>query len=111
MSEENKTVELKDEELDKVNGGTYGSSGDNWTITIKFGGTATQIFGERSFPLQVTPNTTVLEVKQMIDSKEHIDPEGQMLILLGKKLEEQNTLGNSGVVNGSVINLLVKVRY
>lgn len=102
---------MTNEKLEQIASGNGGLSESNWIILIKFTGVSTKFFEEKTYDLQVTPETTVLELKQMIKNKEGIDPEGQILVLIGKQLFEPNTLVSSGAVNGSVINLLVKVRY
>lgn len=105
-----KFTELTEEKLEQVSGGNCWPLGNDWTITIKNFGDNIFVKVE-SFTLQVTPNTTVLEVKQMINEKFGVHTDAQLLILLGKKLEEPNTLIDSGVKNGSVISLCVKFHW
>lgn len=111
MSEENKNIELKEEELGNVSGGNGGSGGD-WTITIKCdAGMTFLLIKEDKFSLQVSSDTTVSEVKQMINNKEGVDIAAQRLVFMGKELNDSKTLGSSGVTNGSEVYLIIRLDY
>lgn len=111
MSEENKNIELKEEELGNVSGGNGGSGGD-WTITIKCNvGMTFLLIKEDKFSLQVSSDTTVSEVKQMINNKEGVDIAAQRLVFMGKELNDSKTLGSSGVTNGSEVYLIIRLDY
>ena len=66
---------------------------------------------EDKFSLQVSSDTTVSEVKQMINNKESVDIAAQRLVFMGKELNDSKTLGSSGVTNGSEVYLIIRLDY
>ena len=54
-----------------------------------------------------SPDTTVTELKDMIQKKEGIPPDQQRIIFSGKQLEDSRTLKEYGVRPGSTVHLVV----
>uniref|UniRef100_A0A183C4R4 Ubiquitin-like domain-containing protein n=1 Tax=Globodera pallida TaxID=36090 RepID=A0A183C4R4_GLOPA len=64
----------------------------------------------RTITLEVEPENTVADVKEMIEAKEGIPRLDQRLIFAGKWLEESRTLADCNVQKGSTLDLFFYLR-
>ena len=55
-----------------------------------------------------TPQTTFLEMKQMIQDKEGIPPSQQRIIFAGKSCEDGNTIGGINAETNSTFHLVLR---
>ncbi|KAF4370769.1 hypothetical protein F8388_011668 [Cannabis sativa] len=79
--------------------GTSAGDGDpTITIHVKFGG--------RSFPILISPDSTIKELKSLLQPLTNVLPRGQKLISKGKLLVDGMTIRESEVTNGSKIMLM-----
>ncbi|KAI8523533.1 hypothetical protein RHMOL_Rhmol13G0081500 [Rhododendron molle] len=73
-------------------------NGDDITVNIKFGG--------RSIPVSLSSDSTVRDLKSLLQPLTNVLPRGQKLIFKGKVLVDESTLKSSGVSNGAKIMLM-----
>ncbi|KHN85901.1 Ubiquitin-60S ribosomal protein L40 [Toxocara canis] len=70
---------------------------------------AEQIFlrtlDDRTITLEVSPVTTVEELKEIIAQREHVDVDEQRLLFEAEQLEDGYTLDDYGIQRGSTIHL------
>ncbi|KAG9296543.1 hypothetical protein G9A89_015135 [Geosiphon pyriformis] len=64
--------------------------------------------GGSTFTIQLSPNDTVLTLKEKIHPFAEISPTNQRLILKGKGLMDTKTLANYGIKNDTLIHLVQK---
>ncbi|KAL1370154.1 hypothetical protein AAHE18_01G039400 [Arachis hypogaea] len=74
------------------------SSTRSIAINVKFGG--------KTIPISIASESTIKDLKSLLLSSTNVLPRGQKLIFKGKVLEDHNTLGASGLTNGSKLMLL-----
>ncbi|GMH12790.1 hypothetical protein Nepgr_014631 [Nepenthes gracilis] len=63
-------------------------------------------FGGETIPISLSSDSTVSELKFLLQSSTNVLPRGQKLIHKGKILEDSKTLGSSEISNGSKIMLM-----
>ena len=66
------------------------------------------MLGGKVYTLDVMPTEAVLEVKAMIDDDDPIHSDQQQFFFDGQELDDNRTLASYGIVDRSVINLVVK---
>jgi len=64
----------------------------------------------KSLPLSVSPNASVMELKEEVHDREGIPPETQRLIFAGKQLDDGKTLDEYEIRENSVIHLVLRLR-
>lgn len=64
----------------------------------------------KSISLNINDRTLVSEVKKMIQDEEGIRTEEQRLIFCGKQLEDDQTMVNYNVSEGSIVHLVLRLR-
>ncbi|KAM3193937.1 hypothetical protein ACQJBY_070533 [Aegilops geniculata] len=64
----------------------------------------------KTIPLEVESSDTIRDVKAMIQAKEGFPPEHQRFIFKFKSLEEQCTLADFNIQNGSMLHLITRSR-
>ncbi|KAE9460988.1 hypothetical protein C3L33_07115, partial [Rhododendron williamsianum] len=74
------------------------TNGDDITVNIKFGG--------RSIPVSLSSDSTVRDLKSLLQPLTNVLPRGQKLIFKGKVLVDESTLMSPGVSNGAKIMLM-----
>lgn len=62
----------------------------------------------KTIPLDVEPSDTIGAVKTKIQSKEHIPPEHQRLLLPGKELDDSKTLESYNIQKDSTVFIVLK---
>lgn len=72
--------------------------GDEMRVTVKFMG--------RSIPMTLSPNSTVREVKSLLQPLTNVLPRGQKLIFKGRVLEDDATLRSCDVADGAKLMLM-----
>ncbi|XP_038722037.1 LRR repeats and ubiquitin-like domain-containing protein At2g30105 isoform X2 [Tripterygium wilfordii] len=68
------------------------------TIKVKFGG--------RSIPISVMPDSTIKDLKSLLQPLTNVLPRGQKLIFKGRVLVDAMTVRESGVTNGANVMLI-----
>ncbi|XP_062086596.1 LRR repeats and ubiquitin-like domain-containing protein At2g30105 [Humulus lupulus] len=79
-------------------GSSTGAGEATITINVKFSG--------RSFPILISPDSTIKELKSLLQPLTNVLPRGQKLISKGKLLVDEMTIRASEVTNGSKIMLM-----
>ena len=64
----------------------------------------------KTISLEVGPNETIINVKDIIADKEGIPHEQQRLIYAGRQLEDDWTLGDYFITDGTTVFLTLKLR-
>lgn len=64
----------------------------------------------RTMSLDVEENTSVNEVKRMIESAEGVPHGDQRLIFEGKQLEDKQTLGDYNIQKESTLHLVLRLK-
>ncbi|KAG8387920.1 hypothetical protein BUALT_Bualt02G0071500 [Buddleja alternifolia] len=67
-------------------------------VNIKFGG--------RSMPVEIGANSTIKDLKSLLQTLTNVLPRGQKLIFKGRVLSDEVTLASSGISDGSKIMLM-----
>ncbi|KAF7111209.1 hypothetical protein CFC21_111245 [Triticum aestivum] len=62
----------------------------------------------KTIPLEVESSDTIRDVKAMIQAKEGFPPHHQRFIFHAKNLEEQCTLADLNIQNGSTLHLITR---
>ncbi|XP_057954302.1 plant intracellular Ras-group-related LRR protein 8 isoform X2 [Malania oleifera] len=83
---------------DGAGGDVTPSTNSTITVSVKFGG--------RSIRVSVSPNSTVMDLKSLLQPLTDVLPRGQKLIFKGKLLVDAMTLSSSEVMDGAKIMLV-----
>lgn len=63
-----------------------------------------------SLAFNYDPNMTISTLKELIQNAQQIQVDQQRLVFNGKQLDDQNTLSDYGIENGSNIHLVLRLR-
>ncbi|KAL9169523.1 hypothetical protein ABFS82_04G084600 [Erythranthe guttata] len=74
------------------------STASRLKLQIKFSG--------RSIPVEIAGDTTIKDLKSLLQTLTNVLPRGQKLIFKGKVLSDESTLASSGIIDGSKIMLM-----
>ena len=64
----------------------------------------------KSRTIDVTPESTIADIKRNLQEKEGIDPNQQRLIFAGKNLEDTRTLADYNINQDSTLHLVLRVQ-
>jgi hypothetical protein len=73
------------------------------------GGSSRQILVESNskiFAIDVTPRTTVFDLKVILYAKTMIPPRNQRVVFQNRSLHDDETLSSCGIVDGSLISMI-----
>ena len=60
--------------------------------------------------VELLPSKTILQLKELIESKEGIKPDHQRLVFDKKQLFDEHTLKQVGIKNDSMVHLVLRLR-
>jgi large subunit ribosomal protein L40e len=66
--------------------------------------------GGKTVTLDVGLNTTVRTIKEELEEKEKVPADQQRLIFAGKQLDDDTSVQSCGILKGSTIHLLLRLR-